>query len=182
MPADHVNIGAVVYPEGAGEGADDILRLVAERLSKDGLRLAGAIQRNTENPQYCRCDMTLEDLASGRLVEISEDLGPGSTGCRLDARALEEIVGLVCGSLDVGADLLIVNKFGKREAQGAGFRAAIEAALSRNVPILVAVNSGNLEAWNEFAGELDARLPLDAEAIVRWASHPAPRDEALASH
>lgn len=168
MQVDTVTIGTVVYPEGDGEKADDILRTVAQQLKAGAVRLAGAIQRNTENPQYCRCDMTLEDLAGGRLVDISEDLGPGSSGCRLNSAALEEIVGLVCASLDQGADLLIVNKFGKREAEGAGFRAAIEAALARNIAVLVAVNSGNQQAWEEFSGGLDVRLPLDPDAIIGW--------------
>lgn len=168
MSNGDVTIGAVVYPAGTGGEVDKILGRVAELLKADRLGLAGAVQYNTHDGDRCRCDMTLEDLASGKLVQISEDLGPESQGCRLNSSALEEIVGSVCATLDRGADLLIVNKFGKRESEGGGFRQPIELALAKGIPVLMAINRAQLDNWNAFADGVAEQLPLDPDKIADW--------------
>jgi nucleoside-triphosphatase THEP1 len=170
MSVDKMRIAAVVYPVSEGAHADTVLSEVARDLKSRGLRIAGAVQHNTHSGDRCRCDMTLEDLASGTLVQISEDRGPEARGCRLDSSALEEIVGLVCSSLEGKPDLVVVNKFGKREAEGSGFRAAIEQALDSGIAVLTAVSSTNLAEWENFAGGLDERLPLEPTAIAAWCS------------
>jgi nucleoside-triphosphatase THEP1 len=174
-------IGAIVYAEGEGPRVDHLLAEVSRALRRDGTRLAGAVQHNTDRADRCRCDMTLEDLSSGRLVGISEKRGPQSRGCRLDSFALEEVVGLVGGSLASEPDLVIVNRFGKREADGAGFRPVIEDALARGVAVLVAVSRGNVAAWDDFAGALDLKLDVDVASVLAWsieAARSSPRDMA----
>lgn len=172
MPADKIRIAAVVFYASEGAHADTLLKDVADGLKSGGARLAGAVQHNTHNGDRCRCDMTLEDLTSGRLVKISEDRGPEARGCRLDSSALEEIVGLVSASLEASPDIVIINKFGKREAEGSGFRSTIEQALEAGIPVVVAVNAANIDAWNFFTGGLDVRLPPDRKAIGAWCVEP----------
>lgn len=164
----NLTIAAIVYPEGDGVAVDATLAAVALSLRRRGLRIAGAVQHNTEESDRCRCDMLLEDLASGRIIDISEKRGPQSSGCRLDSFALEEVVGLVGTSLTSSPDVVIINRFGKREADGRGFRPVIEDALGREIPVLVAVGEGQLSAWQAFAAGLDQRLDLDTEAITVW--------------
>lgn len=53
--------------------------------------------------------------------EIAEDRGAEAGGCRLDHRALEEIVGLASSAVAGSVDLLLINKLCKREAAGHGF-------------------------------------------------------------
>lgn len=168
MSSGEMKIGAVIYPAGEGGHADIILDAVASRLLSDGRKLAGAVQRNTHDGDRCRCEMTLQDLASGTLVQISEDRGAEAKGCRLDTSALEEIVGLVCASLESGAELLIVNKFGKREAEGHGFRQAIEGACTAATPVLMMVSSENKPACREYVEAAYIELPLDEEAVIAW--------------
>ncbi len=170
MAYERIRIAAVIYSVSESAHADNVLNDVARRLKSRGMRIVGAVQHNTHNGDRCRCDMTLEDLSSGRLVQISEDRGPEASGCRLDSSALEEIVGMVCSSLEGGPDLMVVNKFGKREGEGSGFRAAIEQALDSGVAVLTAVSSTNLPEWENFTGGLDERLPLDPAAIAAWCS------------
>lgn len=169
-----VPIAAVIYGQGDGARADTVLSAVADELASQGMRLSGAVQFNTHNGDRCRCDMMLKDLATGRRVEISEFRGPEARGCRLNPVALEEIVGHVCASLEHGADLLIINKFGKREAEGRGFRQPIELALSYGIPVLVAVNEEHLHDWRSFADGLDCMLPLDAIEILCWCANISP--------
>ncbi|MEX5726690.1 hypothetical protein Ga0609869_000043 [Rhodovulum iodosum] len=58
------------------------------------------------------------------------DLPARNVACRLDPAALETAVGLVAAGLSSGADLLIVNKFGKHEAAGRGFRYVVAEAVA----------------------------------------------------
>jgi hypothetical protein len=92
---------------------------------------------------------------------------------------LETAVGLVSASLADGADVLIVNKFGKHEAEGRGFRAVIAEALTLGMHVIVGVNGLNLAGFEEFAGGLATCLPPDCEALAAWASQAiAPAIEA----
>ena len=161
-------IAALVYDSGSGGAADVLLAETTRTLGRDGYRLAGAIQHNTNGADGCLCDMTLEILGSGRLVSISEKRGPLARGCRLDTSALEEVVGLTGSAIERGADLLVVNKFGKREVEGHGLRQVIEAAVGRGIPVLVAVSASHVAAWNEFTGGVDTRLPLDPMRVNAW--------------
>ncbi len=173
-------LGALVYDTGSGGAADILLADTTRTLTSRGFRLAGAIQHNIAGDDGCLCDMTLEDLTSGSLISISEKRGPLARGCRLDTAALEHVVGLATGAVEGGADMLIVNKFGKREAEGHGLRQVIEAAVGRGIPVLVAVSAGNLAAWNDFTGGLDTRLPLDPQYVATWCADVLARPGASA--
>jgi hypothetical protein len=63
--------------------------------------------------------------------------------------------------------LLILNKFGKVEAEGAGMRDLIAKAAWMGIPAIVGVPVCNLHAWREFAGELSAELH-DSRDVEGW--------------
>jgi hypothetical protein len=67
-----------------------------------------------------------------------------------------------------GADLLIVNKFGKHEAEGRGFRDVIAEALAMEIPVLVGLNSLNRPAFEDFAEGLATQLPPEPSALMAW--------------
>jgi hypothetical protein len=64
--------------------------------------------------------------------------------------------------------LLVVNKFGKIEADGGGLRAAIALAVDSAIPVLVGVPARNLARWRAFAGELAVELPAETAALESW--------------
>jgi hypothetical protein len=68
-----------------------------------------------------------------------------------------------------GAALLVVNRFGKQEAQGRGLVPVIAEAAGRGLPLLVRVNGLNLPAFLDFADGLAQPLPADPGAIAAWA-------------
>lgn len=157
----------------SGRGATDaFLMRVAGRLADAGLRLAGTVQSNTDRPGRQHCDMDLRVLPDGPLVRISETRGELARGCRLDTGALEQTVADVLARLP-GAEILIVNKFGKREAEGKGLIPAIVAALDAGIPVLVGVNGLNLPAFRAFAGGLETALPADPAQVAAWCRAPA---------
>ena len=124
---------------------------IAAGLTARGLRLAGTVQTNLERTKAHPCDMDLRVLPDGPVFRISQALGSASRGCRLDPGVLEDAVVEAARRLD-GADLLIVNKFGKLEAQGRGFVPVIVQALGAGIPVLVGVNGLNLPDFLAFAG------------------------------
>jgi len=176
MEMNEKRLGAIFYHQAQGMMADSLLMNIADRLREQGLKLAGAVQLNTNELDRCRCDMSMRDLSTGKIIEISQYRGPQARGCRLDQQALEETVGLVRQAVDHGADFLIVNKFGKREAVGHGFRQVIEAAIARDIPVLLSVGPETVNDWREYTGDLAKELPHDLEAVLAWcgrvSSHP----------
>lgn len=154
--------------EGRG-AADDMLCAVAARLRSEGVRMAGAVQVNVERADRPRCDMDLHVLHGAEVVRISQNLGPSSSGCRLDPGALERTVALAETALAAGGvDLVIVNKFGKQEIEGRGFRLLIGEALAAGIPVLTAVSSGNLPGFHAFSGGIAEELPPEKEPILAW--------------
>ena len=152
----------------AGRGETDrFLAAVAARLEMAGLRLAGTVQSNTARADRTRCDMDLRVLPDGPVYRISEDRGAAARGCMLDHGALEQTVAEVARRLD-GADLLIVNKFGKAESEGRGLVPVISDALARGLPVLVGVNGLNLPLYLDFAGGLSDALPAKEETVAAW--------------
>lgn len=164
-------ITAIVSRDGAD--AAPLLGLIAARLAGMGVACAGFVQRDLPRADCCRCDMTLEDLRSGAVIAISENRGPEARGCRLDVDALLQAVTRGRAALEgcCPPDLLVVNKFGKTECEGGGFRDLIAEAVERGVPVLVAVSSRNLEGWRRFAEGIAAEhdlasLPDDPASLV----------------
>lgn len=162
----------IAYTMAPGRGDTDlILAALAALLEERGLRCCGTVQINTVNPVYGRagpCDMNVRVLPDGPVLRISQDLGPSARGCRLDPVALETAVGLVSERLAKGADLLIVNKFGKHEAEGRGFRDVIAEALAMEIPVLVGLNALNREAFERFTEGLAVPVAPEAEALRAW--------------
>lgn len=157
---------AYVTLQGRGR-TDELIASVAERLAAEGLRLAGTVQSNHDRPDRKKCDMDLRVLPDGPTVRISEDRGELARGCILDSGALEQTVFEVERRLD-GADILIVNKFGKRESEGKGLAPVIAEALHRNMPVLVGVNGLNLAAFLAFAGEEIEGLATCPDSVTDW--------------
>jgi nucleoside-triphosphatase THEP1 len=157
---------AYVTLQGRGR-TDALIAEVAALLEGDGVRLAGTVQSNHERPGRRKCDMDLRILPDGPVVRISEDRGDLARGCTLDSGALEQTVVAVQQRLD-HAEVLIINKFGKREAEGKGLVPVIAEALERGLPVLIGVNGLNLAAFLAFAAEEVSALPADEKAIAGW--------------
>ncbi|SEL23818.1 Nucleoside-triphosphatase THEP1 [Roseovarius azorensis] len=159
----------IAYVSAPGAGAVDRLVLgMARRLTAAGLRTCGIVQINTERSGGAVCDMDVHVLPDGPVLRISQRLGSGARGCRLEPAALEEAAGLVLAGLARGADVLIVNKFGKHEADGRGFRPVIAEALALDIPVLVGVSASNRDAFLAFAGDMAVALPPGDDALPGW--------------
>ncbi|WP_128515310.1 DUF2478 domain-containing protein [Tabrizicola thermarum] len=158
---------AFTMAPGRGD-TDRLLARLADDLTTRGLRLCGTVQINTARATAAHCDMDVRVLPDGPVLRISQNLGTRSRGCRLNPEALEAAVGLVAARLQGGADLVLINKFGKHEAEGRGFRDVIAMALDRDIPVLVGLNRLNQTAFETFAGGCAVSLPPERKAIGKW--------------
>ena len=153
-------LGWFSLPSTTSPGASDrILAELVAQLTAEGMRLTGAVQHNLDTRPDCACDMELALTGdAGPRIRISQSLGPGSSGCRLDVGALENAAGRVMGQLDGNPQLLILPKFGKQECFGRGFCQPIAKALDHDVPVLLHVADEQIAAFATFAGDLAERV------------------------
>lgn len=160
---------AYVMTEERG-ATDRLLSELAERLQARGVRLAGIVQTNVECYDKELCDMDVRVLPDGETIRISQSLGAGARGCRLNPEALEQAVGQVSATLqsDPAPQLLIVNKFGKHEADGRGMRPIIGEALAMGIPVISGVNKMNVEPFQAFADGMAVAAGPDLDALVAW--------------
>ena len=158
----------LAYTMAPGRGGIDLfLSRLADRLQQAGWRTCGVVQTNTDRGEANPCDMDVRVLPDGPVIRISQSLGAQARGCRLDPSALEQAVALVTGRLSRGADVLIINKFGKHEAEGRGFR-----------DLIVGVNGLNLDAFLGFAGDMAVQVGSDPALLEAWLG---PRDPAASA-
>ena len=147
---------------------DQLLASVAQRARQAGLRVAGFLQHRETGGEECCRDIEIEHIGTGVIQIISQPLGSGSRGCRLDPAALADVAGSLMAELDGGADMLILNRFGKGETEGHGLRSVIERAYARRVPVLTVVRETYVEGWNDFAGDCGVLLAPDSKAVLGW--------------
>lgn len=160
-------LAAILCPgDGAGDAA---LAAALGRIASRGLRLAGYVQRKALGPDGQK-HLVVEDVTSGAQRDITQRLGPASRGCKLDPAALADVAGALLAALTAAPapDLVILNRFGKTEAEGQGLRAVIEAALLAGIPVLTVVTAVNAPGWDDFTGGEATLLPAEPEAVEAW--------------
>ena len=148
--------------------ADRLLAEVAAVLQRDGIALAGVVQVNQDFDPARPCHMDLHILNGGEVIRISQNLGALSTGCRLDPAGLEQAVGLVDRALAAAPHLLIINKFGRQEVDGRGFRPLIGQALAEGIPVLTAASGDYAARFEEFADSLAEVIEPETDKILLW--------------
>jgi hypothetical protein len=156
------NLAALVYDE--YQDPDAVLRDFAADLSARGFRAVGMAQAG-------RCaDSSLSAvlLHSGEKLLLAQDFDPAASGCRLDVGRLQNAGDRVAEALEAGADLLVVNRFGKRERDGKGLSYLIERAREADIPVLIAVSIHSVSDWNKFAGGMSVRLVCNRDALEAW--------------
>jgi nucleoside-triphosphatase THEP1 len=138
------------------------------------LRIIGLIEEPSAEGDTCTPG-TLVSIDDGRRFAIGQDLGCGAEGCTLDSAAVVEaghwLTERIMQSLIAPeqCDLLIINKFGKLEAEsGGGLTAPLTAAVDLEIPVLLVVPARFREAWADFAGDMADTLIPDLASIEAW--------------
>lgn len=161
-------LGYLDQPRRKGEDTTDRLLLgLAQRLAASGVQLAGAVQTKRPAPGQSGSSEMLVQLLNpgGGEIVISQSLGAGAQGCRLDAGGLEEAARQAMNGLP-GAQLVLLSKFGRQEAAGRGFRDLVAEALGCGAPVLIAISPDVMDAFTDFAG--DMAQPVTPDAAEAW--------------
>ncbi|MDE2579479.1 MAG: DUF2478 domain-containing protein [Hyphomicrobiales bacterium] len=158
-------IAAIVFDP--GEDPDTPMRAFAAARRADGLRVRGLTQFHTDE-RGAECDPFVRDLDTGESVCVMQDLGAAAEGCRVDPVALTEAARLLDAALARGADVMLVNRFGRLETEQGGLIAEIGRIVSEGAPLVLAVPRRYHAAWRAFADGLDAQLAPDADALEAW--------------
>lgn len=153
MPA----IAAIHAESGAGE----VLVAFAGELAAAGVKVRGLIQRHDP-------DMQLVDVQSGRRYAITQDLGALSDACRIDPAGFAEASVVLRRALAEGAELVVVNRYGKLEAAGGGLADEMLAVMAEGVPVLTCVGPDQVESWRAFTGDCGVLLPPALDALRQW--------------
>jgi len=151
-----------------GTPTDDLLNSVVQVLQQEGYSVAGFIQRQGCCDASGHAEMLLEEIGSGTSYCISQPLGRESRGCRLDPQAIADIAGPLLAAIDSQPDLLVLNRFGKGESEGQGFRAVFEKAFLLGIPVLTSVKPIYAGAWEDFAENCSTSLPPALNDILGW--------------
>ncbi len=159
-------LAAIVYkPQ---DDIDALLAGFAARIQQRGVAVAGLVQI-TEGDDACTAgDMSLRDVATGRVVSICQDLGPNANACRLDPQGLAQAAGLLREALGRRPDLVVLNKFGKSEIEGGGLADEVGFCVAADIPLAIGVPVRFLPAWELFADGMDVKLPAESEALDAW--------------
>ena len=161
---------ACITADGRGE-TDRLISEAAATLEAEGFVLNGIVKVLQDMPEGSHhCDMDVRVLADNRTIRITQSLGEGSDGCRLNPEAIAQAVAAVDQASSLDADAFILNKFGPEEAEGRGFRTAIADALEKDIPVLVGLSAGegSRKGFAEFVGDMAETLPANPDAILTW--------------
>jgi uncharacterized protein DUF2478 len=127
---------------------------------------------------------------SGEELQLFQDLGACAArdsgeavaqGCRLDLGQLLNAGAQVASAIDQGADLVIVNRFGRQERAGKGLCYLIERALSADIPVVIAVPEHRFADWIRFADGMSVKLHCDLGSLNAWWDRVAARNGGLGS-
>lgn len=157
---------AIVYSDGLA--ADRFISDLGYKIRDAGIAVAGIVQHNKFIRDRTKCDMEVEELASGIVLQLSEDRGREARGCRLDRGVLSEAAALLSASLENEPELVILNKFGKLEAEGRGLRDTLADAVQLGVPIVIGVPYRNIEQWRAFTEGLADECSVGSSRLHEW--------------
>ena len=165
-PAHPVAAAAIGHDNGAD--ADALLARIVASLQTAGRRVQGLLMQHEggmAGDTSCGMQMFLVDVASGDRYLVSQPMGSLSKSCRADPQGFARATAALRRALTDRPDLVVLNRFGRLEAEGGGMSAELLDLMAEGVPVLTAVAPAYREAWTAFSGGA-AVLPLD-EAVAR---------------
>ncbi len=166
------DLAALVYEP--RQDPDAVLRDFAADLNARGLRAVGMVQAG----QCADLSLSAVLLHSGEKLLLAQDFDPAASGCRLDLARLQNAGERIAGAMEQGADLVIINRFGKRERDGKGLSYLIGRALDADIPVVIAVASEHFADWIKFAGGMSVKLACDRGALDQWWRNISARETA----
>jgi cytosine/adenosine deaminase-related metal-dependent hydrolase len=156
------DFAALVYDD--HQDPDAVLRDFAADLNARGFRAVGMVQAG----QCADSSLSAVLVDTGEKLLLAKDPDPNARGCQLDIDRLHNAGARIADALESGADLLIINRFGKRERDGKGLAYLIERARKAGIPVVIAVSCHRYEDWIAFSGGTSEKLACDRAMLDVW--------------
>jgi hypothetical protein len=169
------DLAALVYEP--DQDPDQVLRDFAADLRTSGYRAVGLVQTGHHCLDAPKLSAML--LHTGEELQQFQNLGACAKGCRLDVGQLLDAGAQVASAIDQGADLVIVNRFGRQEREGKGLSYLVERALSADIPVVIAVPGHRFSDWIKFADGMSVKLRCERAALEAWWSAVSARSVGL---
>jgi hypothetical protein len=175
------DLAALVYKQ--DQDPDQVLHGFAADLGRRGYRAVGLVQLGRHCADAPKLSAML--VHSGEELQLFQDVGACARrdngeavarGCRLDLGQLLNAGAQVASAIDQGADLVIVNRFGRQEREGKGLCYLIERALSADIPVVIAVPEHRFADWIRFADGMSVKLHCDLGSLNAWWDRVATRN------
>jgi len=166
------DVAALVYE--AHQQPDNVLLDFVAALKAEGRRPVGLVQFGHHNAGVA--ELAAMMVHSGERVDLFQEASVYTQGRRLDLDKLAAARAGMMTAIDQGADLLIVNRFGRQEQQGRGLARLIEYALGADVPVVVPVPAFRFDDWIAYIEGMCVKLPCDGDALNTWWNGLAQRD------
>jgi hypothetical protein len=133
------------------------------------LRIAGLIEERDgpKEGRTCRAG-DLRSVVDGTRYPMFEQLPPGATACDVTDEKVTRACAAALQDIATGADLVILSKFGKLEAEGGGLMAAFRTAAAAGIPVLTCASPAACKGWDGLAAPSAIVLPAEAGALDRW--------------
>jgi hypothetical protein len=153
------DLAALVY--GAPEEVDQLLREFVQELTGGGYRVVGLIQTRLGDG-----GAAVTVVPTGETIPLAR----GHDACSSPPAPcdLAEAAARIDPLIESGADLVIINRFGKLEAEGSGLIDEIRRALGFDIPVLVAVPEFRFAEWLSFCGGMGVKLPCRKSSLQGW--------------
>jgi hypothetical protein len=159
------DFAALVY--GVKDNPDRLLLDFTEDLRRSGVRTAGLVQLDGWTGQSDDRAVRTVVLSSREVIPVGHERNLAAKGCGLDCRQLASIVKMIETAIQ-GADLVVINRFGKLEAAGKGLIELIQQAADADIPVLIAVPEHRFPGWIKYSAGMSVRLPCRRTALDRW--------------
>jgi hypothetical protein len=163
-------LAAAAIGHDGGAEADALLARTVAALQGAGRRVQGLLMRHEggmAGDTACGVEMFLVDVSTDERYLVSQPMGSLSKACRADPQGFARATVVMRRALAERPDLVVLNRFGKLEAEGRGMNAELLALMAEGVPVLTAVAPAYRDAWAAFSGGA-AVLPLDEAAVHQW--------------
>jgi hypothetical protein len=172
------DLAALVYER--DQNPDKILLEFASDLTAQGYHAIGLVQLG----HYCldAPNLSAKLVHTGEELQLFRNPSPPSIGYRLDVSRLLNAGAQVADAIDQGADIVIVNRFGRQECAGKGLSYLVERALNADIPVVIAVPNHRFADWIRFAQGMSVKLRCDREALDAWWHAVSARSSGLGGH
>lgn len=181
MPINPMPLLAAVRYD-IGFDINRLLREVASELRNQGFDVGGVFQETDGSTDSNCARLSVVDIRTGTSASITQERGRDAHGCKLDPRGLADISHCITNAIDAGVDLILINKFGRAESEGAGLLSCIAHAVCADIPVLTTVREPYVDAWCSFHGGLATELPPSRSAVVEWCRTSCRQPDVALSH